>query len=62
MSAKWEKTGTNEGTLTFEIAEEKIQEGLTVAFNKVKKNTRPQGSGKEKITRKSLKKLSEKKA
>lgn len=36
MTAKWEKKGTNDGVLTFEISEEKIKEGLDTAFNKVK--------------------------
>ena len=39
MSIKWEKKdGTNEGKLTFEIAPEKIKEGLNSAFNRVKKS------------------------
>ena len=37
MTAKWEKKGTNDGVLKFEIKEEKIKEGLEKAFNKVKK-------------------------
>ena len=36
MTAKWEKTGTNDGVLTFTIAQAEIQKGLTTAFNKVK--------------------------
>lgn len=57
MSAKWEKTGTNEGTLTFEIAEEKIQEGLTAAFNKVKKDISTPGFRKGKINRQMFNKM-----
>ncbi len=57
MSAKWEKTGTNEGTLTFEIAEEKIQEGLTAAFNKVKKDISAPGFRKGKINRQMFNKM-----
>ena len=57
MSAKWEKTGTNEGTLTFEIAQEKIQEGLTAAFNKVKKDISAPGFRKGKITRQMFNKM-----
>ncbi|KFN90860.1 hypothetical protein TMU3MR103_1285 [Tetragenococcus muriaticus 3MR10-3] len=37
MTANWEKTGTNDGVLTFSIPQEDIQEGLTKTFNKVKK-------------------------
>ena len=36
MTAKWEKTGTNEGKLTFEIGTDKIKEGVDKAFNRTK--------------------------
>ncbi|MFT9186975.1 MAG: trigger factor, partial [Liquorilactobacillus nagelii] len=38
MSAKWEKQSENTGKLTFEIAPDKVKEGLDEAFTKVKKN------------------------
>ena len=36
MTATFEKTATNEGVLTFSIPQEEIQQGLTIAFNKLK--------------------------
>ncbi|HCM90470.1 MULTISPECIES: trigger factor [Vagococcus] len=51
MSTKWEKKGTNDGLLTFEVAEDKIEEGLKAAFNKVKKNISVPGFRKGKVSR-----------
>ncbi len=48
MTAKWEKTGTNDGVLTFTIAQAEIQKGLTTAFNKVKGNLNVPGFRKGK--------------
>ena len=53
MSIKWEKKdGTNEGKLTFEIAPEKIKEGLNSAINRVKKSLNVPGFRKGKAPRK----------
>ncbi|SDQ10809.1 trigger factor [Carnobacterium viridans] len=51
MTAKWEKKGTNDGVLTFEISEEKIKEGLNTAFNKVKSTLSVPGFRKGKVPR-----------
>jgi trigger factor len=51
MTAKWEKTGTNDGVLTFSIAQEEIQKGLTTAFNRVKGNLNVPGFRKGKVSR-----------
>lgn len=51
MTAKWEKTGTNDGVLTFSIAQSEIQKGLTTAFNKVKGNLNVPGFRKGKVSR-----------
>ncbi|MEB6213122.1 trigger factor [Enterococcus casseliflavus] len=51
MTAKWEKTGTNDGVLTFTIAQAEIQNGLTTAFNKVKGNLNVPGFRKGKVSR-----------
>ncbi|MFV0558306.1 MAG: trigger factor [Enterococcus sp.] len=51
MTAKWEKTGTNDGVLTFSIAQDEIQKGLTQAFNKVKGNLNVPGFRKGKVSR-----------
>jgi trigger factor len=51
MTAKWEKTGTNDGVLTFTIEQEVIQKGLTTAFNKVKGNLNVPGFRKGKVSR-----------
>lgn len=51
MSAKWEKKGTNDGILTFEIDVDAINNGLTKTFNKVKKNLAAPGFRKGKISR-----------
>ena len=57
MSTKWEKKGTNDGLLTFEVAEDKIEEGLKAAFNKVKKNISVPGFRKGKISRQMFNKM-----
>lgn len=51
MTAKWERTGTNDGVLTFTIAQAEIQKGLTTAFNKVKGNLNVPGFRKGKVSR-----------
>ena len=51
MTAKWEKTGTNDGVLTFTIAQAEIRKGLTTAFNKVKGNLNVPGFRKGKVSR-----------
>jgi len=51
MTAKWEKTGTNDGVLTFTIAQAEIQKGLTTAFNKVKGNLNVPSFRKGKVSR-----------
>ncbi|EOT43584.1 trigger factor [Enterococcus columbae] len=51
MTATWEKTGTNEGVLKFSIPQEEIQQGLTIAFNKVKGKINVPGFRKGKVTR-----------
>lgn len=57
MSVKFEKTGTNEGVLTFEISEEAKQQGLTVAFNRIKKNLNVPGFRKGKVNRQVFNKM-----
>jgi len=51
MTAKFEKKGTNDGVLTFSIANEEIQKGLTTAFNRVKGNLNVPGFRKGKVSR-----------
>ncbi|GCF94490.1 trigger factor [Enterococcus florum] len=51
MTATFEKTGTNDGVLTFSIEQAEIQKGLTNAFNKVKKNLNVPGFRKGKVSR-----------
>ncbi|MHA8109975.1 trigger factor [Lactobacillaceae bacterium Melli_B4] len=51
MSAKWEKKGTNDGELTFEISTDKVKEGLDKAFQKNKKNISIPGFRKGKVSR-----------
>lgn len=51
MTVKFEKTGTNDGVLTFTISQAEIQSGLTQAFNKVKKNLNVPGFRKGKVSR-----------
>ncbi|MFW7431991.1 trigger factor [Vagococcus carniphilus] len=57
MSAKWEKKGTNDGILTFEVSQDKIEEGLKAAFNKVKKNISVPGFRKGKVSRQVFNKM-----
>lgn len=51
MAAKWEKTGTNEGALTFEIEQDQIKTGLDKAFDRVKKNLNVPGFRKGHVSR-----------
>lgn len=51
MSVKWEKNEGNVGTLTFEIEESKIKEGLDKAFIKVRKTLNVPGFRKGKVPR-----------
>ncbi|WP_461212890.1 trigger factor [Lacticaseibacillus sp. GG6-2] len=51
MAAKWEKQGTNEGALTFEIAQDQIKVGLDQAFNRVKKTLNVPGFRKGHVSR-----------
>ncbi|MBV7390361.1 MULTISPECIES: trigger factor [Enterococcus] len=51
MTVNFEKTGTNEGVVTFSIARPEIEKGLTNAFNKVKKNLNVPGFRKGKVSR-----------
>lgn len=58
MSVKWEKQeGTNNGKLTFEIAPEKIKEGLDKAFSRVKKSLNVPGFRKGKVPRQIFNKM-----
>lgn len=57
MSAKWEKKGTNDGELTFEISINKINEGLDAAFSRVKKNLNVPGFRKGKVSRQVFNKM-----
>lgn len=51
MTANWEKTGTNEGVLTFEIPAETIKTETDKVFNKVRKNLNVPGFRKGKVPR-----------
>jgi trigger factor len=51
MSAKWEKLEGNRGVLTIEVSAEKVNEGLTAAFNKVVKQVNVPGFRKGKMPR-----------
>ncbi|WP_125572774.1 trigger factor [Levilactobacillus huananensis] len=51
MAAKFEKKGTNQGELTFEIAPDKINEGLDKAFQRTKKNLSIPGFRKGRVPR-----------
>lgn len=51
MTATWEKTGTNEGVLTFEIPAETIKAETDKVFNRVKKNLTVPGFRKGKVPR-----------
>lgn len=51
MATKWEKKGTNDGELTFEISINEINKGLDQAFKRVKKNLNVPGFRKGKVPR-----------
>lgn len=51
MAAKWEKKDNNQGELTFEIAPDKIKEGLEKAFQRTKKNLAVPGFRKGRVPR-----------
>lgn len=51
MTATWEKTGTNEGVLTFEIPAETIKVEVEKVFNRVKKDLTVPGFRKGKVPR-----------
>ncbi|SFH85898.1 trigger factor [Pisciglobus halotolerans] len=51
MTANWEKKGTNDGVLTFEISEETIKKGLDKTFNRVKGSLNVPGFRKGKVPR-----------
>jgi trigger factor len=51
MTAKWEKLEGNRGVLTVEVSAEKVNEGLTAAFNKVVKQVNVPGFRKGKMPR-----------
>lgn len=51
MTVSFEKTGTNEGVLTFSIDQETIKKGLDQAFDKVKKDINVDGFRKGKVSR-----------
>ncbi|MGX7058947.1 trigger factor [Vagococcus humatus] len=57
MTAKWEKKGTNDGILTFEVESDVIEKALTTTFNKVKKNISVPGFRKGKISRQMFDKM-----
>ncbi|UZD27498.1 trigger factor [Lacticaseibacillus paracasei] len=57
MSAKWEKKGTNDGELTFEIDLPQIQQGLDQAFQRVRKNLTVPGFRKGKVSRTVFKRM-----
>ncbi|MFD1466439.1 trigger factor [Lapidilactobacillus mulanensis] len=51
MTTTWEKKGTNDGELTFEISINEINKGLDTAFARVKKNLSVPGFRKGKVSR-----------
>ncbi|MGX6969686.1 trigger factor [Vagococcus bubulae] len=51
MSTKWEKQGTNDGVLTFEIPKEVVDKGLNTAFERIKKDLNVPGFRKGKVPR-----------
>ena len=51
MTAKWEKTGTNEGKLTFEVGTDMIKEGVDKAFQRTKKSLNVPGFRKGHVPR-----------
>ncbi len=57
MTAKWDKKGTNDGVLTFEIDKDTVAKELTTTFNKVKKNLSAPGFRKGKISRQLFNKM-----
>ncbi|MFL2100754.1 trigger factor [Desemzia sp. FAM 23991] len=57
MTAKWEKTGKNDGVLSFEISQEQITQGIDTAFNKVKGTLSVPGFRKGKVPRKVFNKM-----
>ncbi|MGO3732026.1 MAG: trigger factor [Vagococcus sp.] len=57
MSTKWEKKGTNDGVLKFEVSEDKIEEGLKAAYNRVKKDLSVPGFRKGKVPRQIFNKM-----
>jgi trigger factor len=57
MTAKWEKTGTNEGKLTFEISTDTIKEGVDKAFNRTKKQLNVPGFRKGHVPRQIFNKM-----
>ncbi|MGO2083391.1 trigger factor [Vagococcus sp.] len=57
MSIKWEKKGTNDGILTFEIPQDKIEVGLKAAFNRIKKDISIPGFRKGKVSRQMFAKM-----
>ncbi|MBM6613935.1 trigger factor [Desemzia sp. RIT804] len=57
MTAKWEKTGKNDGVLSFEISQEQIAQGIDTAFNKVKGTLSVPGFRKGKVPRKVFNKM-----
>ncbi|AQP52993.1 trigger factor [Vagococcus penaei] len=57
MSAKWEKKETNEGILTIEIPQDKVETGLKAAFDKIKHNINIPGFRKGKVPRQMFNKM-----
>jgi trigger factor len=51
MTVSFEKTGVNNGTLTFTIGQDMIAKGLDTAFDKIKKNLNVPGFRKGKVSR-----------
>ncbi|MDD9322681.1 trigger factor [Pediococcus acidilactici] len=57
MTAKWEKTGTNEGKLTFEVGTDMVKEGVDKAFQRTKKSLNVPGFRKGHVPRQIFNKL-----
>lgn len=57
MTAKWEKTGTNEGKLTFKVGTDMIKEGVDKAFQRTKKSLNVPGFRKGHVPRQIFNKL-----
>lgn len=51
MKPEWQKTGTNEGTLKFEITTDVVAKGVDHAFNKIKNRIQLPGFRKGKVNR-----------